>query len=42
MMCSDVRGGILQIVILIIAGLIYYPFIKTLDKKYVEEEQVSK
>ena len=42
MMCSDVRGGILQIVILVIAGLIYYPFIKTLDKKYVEEEQVNK
>ena len=41
-MCSDVRGGILQIVILVIAGLIYYPFIKTLDKKYVEEEQVNK
>ena len=38
-MCGDIRGGLLQIVILIIAGIIYYPFIKTLDKKYYEEEQ---
>ena len=41
MMCSDIRGGLLQIVILIIAGIIYYPFIKTLDKKYVEEEKAE-
>lgn len=39
LMCGDIRGGLLQIVILIIAGIIYYPFIKTLDKKYYEEEQ---
>lgn len=39
MLCSDIRGGILQIVILLIAGIIYYPFIKTLDKKYINEEQ---
>lgn len=39
MMCADIRGGILQIVILIIAGIIYYPFIKTLDKRYTAEEK---
>lgn len=38
MMCNDIRGGILQIVVLIIGGLIYYPFIKSLDKQYMKEE----
>ena len=38
MMCGDIRGGILQIVVLVIAGIIYYPFIKTLDKQYIAEE----
>ena len=39
MMCNDVRGGLLQLVVLVVAGLIYYPFIKTLDKKYILEEE---
>lgn len=39
MMCSSWTGGLLQIVILLVSGVIYYPFIKTLDKKYLEEEQ---
>lgn len=38
MMCNDIRGGILQIVVLIIGGLIYYPFIAALDKQYLKEE----
>ncbi|MBP3311658.1 MAG: PTS sugar transporter subunit IIC [Butyricicoccus sp.] len=38
MMCNDIRGGILQIVVLIIGGLIYYPFISALDRQYLEEE----
>lgn len=38
MMCNDIRGGILQIVVIIIGGLIYYPFIKSLDKQYLKEE----
>lgn len=38
LMCNDIRGGLLQIVVMLIAALIYYPFIKTLDKKYIEEE----
>lgn len=40
MLCNDIRGGILQIVILMVSGLIYYPFIKALDKKYVQEEKI--
>lgn len=39
MMCGDWRGGALQLVILTLQGLFYWPFIKVLDKKYVEEEQ---
>lgn len=38
LMCNDWRGGLLQIVVLIVSGLIYYPFIKSLDKKYIVEE----
>lgn len=38
MMTGSWKGGALQIVILIISGLIYYPFIKVLDHKYLEEE----
>jgi PTS system, lactose/cellobiose family IIC component len=41
LMCNDWRGGLLQIVILIVSGLIYYPFIKALDKKYVLEENAK-
>lgn len=39
MMCNDWRGGVLQLVVLVIGGLIYYPFITALDKQYLEEEQ---
>lgn len=38
MMCNDIRGGILQLVVLLIGGLIYYPFINSLDKEYLKEE----
>ena len=39
MMCGDWRGGVLQLVVIVIGGLIYYPFITALDKQYLEEEQ---
>lgn len=39
MMCGDWRGGALQIVNLLIAGVIYWPFIKVLDREYTKEEQ---
>ena len=39
MMCNDWRGGVLQLVVLVIGGLIYYPFITALDRQYVKEEQ---
>ena len=42
MLCGSWKGEVLQIIILLISGLIYYPFIKTLDKKYCEEENKSK
>ncbi len=42
LMCNDWRGGLLQIVVLIVSGLIYYPFIKSLDKKYIVEENAEK
>lgn len=32
-------GGVLQIILFLISGLIYYPFIKILDRKYTEEEK---
>lgn len=38
MMCGDIRGGILQLVVLIVGGLIYYPFISALDRQYLKEE----
>ena len=38
MMCGDIRGGILQLVILLVGGLIYYPFITALDSQYLKEE----
>ena len=41
MMCGDIRGGLLQLVVLVIGGLIYYPFIKSLDKQYVKEESAE-
>lgn len=41
LMCNDIRGGILQLVILVIAAVIYYPFIKTLDKQYIKEEKAK-
>ncbi len=39
MMCNSWLGGLLQLVVLAVSGVIYYPFIRALDKKYVEEEQ---
>lgn len=39
MMCGDWRGGVLQLVVIVIGGLIYYPFITALDKQYLQEEQ---
>ena len=39
MMTGSVMGGILQIVLLLISGVIWYPFIKVLDRQYVKEEQ---
>lgn len=41
MMCNDWRGGVLQLVVLLIGGLIYYPFITALDKQYLKEEQAA-
>ncbi|MEG0564098.1 PTS sugar transporter subunit IIC [Anaerorhabdus sp.] len=41
MMTGSWTGGLLQIVLLIISGLIYFPFIKALDKKYKEEENLK-
>lgn len=42
LMCNDWRGGALQIVVLLVSGLIYYSFIKSVDKKYVLEENKQK
>lgn len=41
MMCNDIRGGLLQLVVLVIGGLIYYPFISALDRQYMKEEQAE-
>jgi PTS system cellobiose-specific IIC component len=41
MMTGSWRGAALQIVVLIVSGLIYYPFIKVLDHKYLLEESKS-
>lgn len=42
LMCNSWRGGALQIVVLLLSGLIYYPFIRTLDKRYLMEEVEKK
>ncbi|MBR9947573.1 MAG: PTS sugar transporter subunit IIC [Lachnospiraceae bacterium] len=41
MMCADIRGGILQLIVLVIGGLIYYPFINALDQQYLKEESAE-
>jgi len=38
LMCNDWRGGLLQLIVIAVSGVIYYPFLKVLDKKYLEEE----
>ena len=38
---NDWRAAVLQAILLVVCGLIYYPFIKVLDKKMVEEEKMS-
>ena len=35
-------GGALQIVLLVVSGVIYWPFIKMLDKQYISEENDAK
>ena len=35
---NDVRASILQLVLLIVCGLIYYPFIKAVDNKMLKQE----
>ena len=40
-MCADIRGSILQLIVLVIGGLIYYPFINALDQKYLKEESAE-
>ena len=37
---NDWRAAVLQAILLVACGLIYYPFIKSLDKKYLKEESV--
>ncbi len=38
LLCNSWTGGVLQLVILSVSGLIYLPFVKALDKAYLEEE----
>lgn len=38
MLCGSWLGGLLQIFILLVSGVIYYPFIKIVDKNYCKEE----
>lgn len=38
---NDWRAAVLQAILLVACGLIYYPFIKALDKKYLAEEAVE-
>lgn len=38
---NDWRAAVLQAILLIVCGLIYYPFIKSLDKKMLLEESES-
>ena len=35
------KGVVLQMVNFVVATLIYYPFVKTLDRQYLEEEQAN-
>lgn len=39
LMTNSWTGGMLQIVVSILSGVVYYPFIKTLDRQYQQEEQ---
>ena len=41
LLCNSWTGGFLQLVVLLVAGLIYYPFIMTLDKQYLREEHTE-
>ena len=36
---GSIRGGLLQIVNMIIAVMIWFPFLKVLDKGYLKDEQ---
>lgn len=38
MMTGSISGGLLQLALAFISGLIYWPFIKTLDRQYQKEE----
>lgn len=38
---NDWRAAVLQAILLVLCGLIYYPFIKTLDKKMLAEEETA-
>lgn len=38
---GSVMGSVVQIVMLIVDILIYYPFFKLLDKRYLEEESAA-
>lgn len=38
LMTNSWKGGMLQIVVSILSGCIYYPFIKTLDRQYLAHE----
>ena len=42
MMTGSWLGGALQIVLLVVSGVIYWPFIKMLDKQYISEENNAK
>lgn len=39
LMCNSWKGGALQLVVTILAGLIYWPFFRALDHQYLEEEK---
>ena len=38
---GSIMASVWQIFLLVLGMLIYYPFIKTLDKKYLEDEAVA-
>lgn len=42
MMTGSWLGGVLQIELLVVSGVIYWPFIKMLDKQYISEENDAK